>query len=204
MDPANGDLFVADGYGNKHVAIFDKTGKFLRQWGSTGTGPGPVRSGRRRSTALCWRSCLNGLALRVRSTESPHPGLRQDGKPGSGPCRIVVCRGRPRSAPRTTSCSRRSSRPTPTSTACRAEVVWTVDQRLTEIDPGLVRAPRANGWVILPRCTRWRSISKGNINTGQTIDGGRRVQKFMLRGKMQENDFGEPSMGLPHYDPQPN
>ena len=37
VDPANGDLFVADGYGNKRVAVFDKTGKFLRQWGRQGT-----------------------------------------------------------------------------------------------------------------------------------------------------------------------
>jgi DNA-binding beta-propeller fold protein YncE len=37
VDPANGDLFVADGYGNKRVAVFDKAGKFLRQWGRQGT-----------------------------------------------------------------------------------------------------------------------------------------------------------------------
>lgn len=33
VDPANGDLFVADGYGNKRVAVFDRTGKFLRSGG---------------------------------------------------------------------------------------------------------------------------------------------------------------------------
>jgi DNA-binding beta-propeller fold protein YncE len=37
VDPGNGDLFVSDGYGNKRVAVFDKTGKFLRQWGRQGT-----------------------------------------------------------------------------------------------------------------------------------------------------------------------
>ena len=37
VDPANGDVFVADGYGNKRVVVFDKTGKFLRQWGRQGT-----------------------------------------------------------------------------------------------------------------------------------------------------------------------
>jgi len=37
VDPANGDLFVSDGYGNKRVVVFDKTGKFLRQWGRQGT-----------------------------------------------------------------------------------------------------------------------------------------------------------------------
>jgi hypothetical protein len=36
---ANGDIFVSDGYGNNRVLVFDKQGKFLRQWGSLGTGP---------------------------------------------------------------------------------------------------------------------------------------------------------------------
>lgn len=37
IDPANGDIYVADGYGNRRVAVFDKTGKFLRQWGRQAT-----------------------------------------------------------------------------------------------------------------------------------------------------------------------
>ena len=37
VDPSNGDVFVADGYGNKRVVVFDKDGKFLRQWGRQGT-----------------------------------------------------------------------------------------------------------------------------------------------------------------------
>lgn len=36
VDPANGDVYVADGYGNSRVAVFDKNGKFLRQWGHQG------------------------------------------------------------------------------------------------------------------------------------------------------------------------
>src|SRR5207249_3988139 len=36
-DPGNGDIYVADGYGNRRVAVFDKTGKFLRQWGRQAT-----------------------------------------------------------------------------------------------------------------------------------------------------------------------
>ena len=33
IDPGNGDIYVADGYGNRRVAVFDRSGKFLRQWG---------------------------------------------------------------------------------------------------------------------------------------------------------------------------
>ncbi len=37
IDPSNGDIYVADGYGNKRVAVFDRQGHFLRQWGEQGT-----------------------------------------------------------------------------------------------------------------------------------------------------------------------
>jgi DNA-binding beta-propeller fold protein YncE len=37
IDPANGDVYVADGYGNRRVVVFDKNGKFLRQWGRQAT-----------------------------------------------------------------------------------------------------------------------------------------------------------------------
>jgi len=37
VDPANGDVYVADGYGNRRIAVFDRSGKFLRQWGRQGT-----------------------------------------------------------------------------------------------------------------------------------------------------------------------
>ncbi|HKA46130.1 MAG TPA: hypothetical protein VKF40_29330 [Burkholderiales bacterium] len=37
IDPLNGDVYVADGYGNRRVAVFDRNGKFLRQWGRQAT-----------------------------------------------------------------------------------------------------------------------------------------------------------------------
>lgn len=37
IDPTNGDVYVADGYGNRRVVVLDKNGKFLRQWGRQGT-----------------------------------------------------------------------------------------------------------------------------------------------------------------------
>lgn len=33
VDPTNGDIYIADGYGNHRVVVFDKNGTFLRQWG---------------------------------------------------------------------------------------------------------------------------------------------------------------------------
>jgi len=36
-DPSNGDVYFADGYGNRRVVVFDRHGKFLRQWGRQAT-----------------------------------------------------------------------------------------------------------------------------------------------------------------------
>src|SRR5579864_2483841 len=36
----DGTFFVSDGYGNTRVAKFDKDGKFIKMWGTRGTGPG--------------------------------------------------------------------------------------------------------------------------------------------------------------------
>lgn len=35
-----GDIYVADGYGNARIVQFDKNGKYLREWGELGHGPG--------------------------------------------------------------------------------------------------------------------------------------------------------------------
>ena len=40
VDPADNEVFVADGYGNRRVIVFDgATGKYLRHWGAYGKGP---------------------------------------------------------------------------------------------------------------------------------------------------------------------
>ena len=37
------EVYVADGYGNARVAVFTYDGRFLRQWGAAGAGPGQFR-----------------------------------------------------------------------------------------------------------------------------------------------------------------
>ena len=37
VDAANGDVYITDGYGNKRVVVFDKNGKYLRQFGRQAT-----------------------------------------------------------------------------------------------------------------------------------------------------------------------
>jgi DNA-binding beta-propeller fold protein YncE len=37
VDPANGDIYIADGYGNRRIVVFDRNGGYLRQWGEAAT-----------------------------------------------------------------------------------------------------------------------------------------------------------------------
>ncbi|HTC62292.1 MAG TPA: hypothetical protein VK709_05575, partial [Candidatus Saccharimonadales bacterium] len=37
VDPTNGDIYIADGYGDHRIVVFDKEGKFLRQFGEQAT-----------------------------------------------------------------------------------------------------------------------------------------------------------------------
>jgi hypothetical protein len=36
-DPENGDIYIADGYGNRRVVVFDRDGKYIRQFGRQAT-----------------------------------------------------------------------------------------------------------------------------------------------------------------------
>ena len=47
VDPADNEVFVADGYGNRRIIVFDgATGKYLRHWGAYGRRPeDPQRGG---------------------------------------------------------------------------------------------------------------------------------------------------------------
>ncbi len=53
VDPKTDELYVADGYGNKRVIVFDaETGKYKRHWGAYGHKPDDsYRSWRRRVQA---------------------------------------------------------------------------------------------------------------------------------------------------------
>lgn len=42
VDPASGDVFVADGYGNSHIHKYSADGTHLLSWGGTGDGPGQL------------------------------------------------------------------------------------------------------------------------------------------------------------------
>jgi len=37
VDPTNGEIYIADGYGNRRIVVFKRNGQYLRQWGGQGT-----------------------------------------------------------------------------------------------------------------------------------------------------------------------
>jgi DNA-binding beta-propeller fold protein YncE len=41
---SQGNIYIADGYGNSRVAKFDKTGKYVTSWGTPGSGPSQFRT----------------------------------------------------------------------------------------------------------------------------------------------------------------
>jgi DNA-binding beta-propeller fold protein YncE len=41
---SQGNTYISDGYGNSRVAKFDKSGKFVMDWGTPGSGPGQFRT----------------------------------------------------------------------------------------------------------------------------------------------------------------
>ena len=47
---AQGDIFIADGFGNARIAKFDKNGKYIKSWGSRGSEPGQFNNPRSLAT----------------------------------------------------------------------------------------------------------------------------------------------------------
>lgn len=61
VDPAANELYVADGYGNHRVIVFDATtGAYKRHWGANGRPPGDPSATQFR-TAHCVRVAVDGL-----------------------------------------------------------------------------------------------------------------------------------------------
>lgn len=95
INPANGDIYVVDGYGLNYVTQYDKGGKLIRFWGGKGDGNGTF-------------DCCHGIVVDRRRADAPtliitdrrHNALKRftlDGKyvatialPGSYICRPVI------------------------------------------------------------------------------------------------------------------
>lgn len=58
VNPANGDIYVADGYGKNFIIQYDYTGKYIRHFGGTGDTPDTFR-------------CCHGIAVDERDPTNP-------------------------------------------------------------------------------------------------------------------------------------
>lgn len=95
INPANGDIYVADGYGLNYITQYDSKGKYIRHWGGKGMADGQF-------------DCCHGILVDTRNKANPtllitdrrHNCLKRftlDGKylstialPGSYICRPVL------------------------------------------------------------------------------------------------------------------
>lgn len=212
VDPANDDIYIADGYGNHRVVVFDAKGRFLRQWGSAGTGPSefsPTGGGHPHCVVLgddglvyvCDRgndrvevfdkmgALQSIIPLKPGTAFSSAP----DGKPGHqwiGSALDVAF------SP--------SGQRLMFDVDTGNDTLWILDHTRPrgEVAPILggfgSQGHNAGNFTLLHMIA---VDSKGNLYTSETIDG-RRVQKFVPAGELAV-DRTRPLLGSPHYDPVP-
>ena len=178
-DPVTGErgsVYIADGYGNHRVVVFDARGKFLRQWGSSGNGQGQFVA-----------------------TGGGHPHCVVLGKDGTvyacdrGQNRIhaydrmgVLKRTIPVDPPDQMKATSRADDLVLSPDEAYMYVVdlgsdrvWILDRASGALLGGIGRAGHMAGEFVFPHTVA--TDSKGNLYVAETV-GGRRNQKFLKVG----------------------
>jgi sugar lactone lactonase YvrE len=209
VDPKNGDVYIADGYGNHRVVVFDKTGKFLRQWGSAGTGPGQfapnggghphcIVMGNDGRLYVCDRGndrieVFDKLGNLVDNI-LVKPGTGFDPAPDGTPGRLAI--GSDLDVAFSPDRAQKYMYDADTGN----EVLWIFDHAARKILGGFGSAGHNAGNFTLLHMLA--TDSKGNLYTSETVDG-RRLQKFTPHGFVEKDDLTT-YMGSPHYEPFPD
>jgi hypothetical protein len=214
VDPLNGDVYIADGYGNHRVVVFNTNGQYLRQWGSAGTAPGQfsLQGG---GHPHCVVFSKEGLLYvcdrgndriqvfdkmgRLQEIIPIKPGTgRVPGPDGSPP------RNSPGSALDVAFSTDRDQRYI-LDVDTGNEVLWFLDRQVGRGEvPQILggfgsQGHNAGNFTLLHMIAL---DSKGNLYTSETVDG-RRLQKFVPRGKVSPRKT-DTYMGSPHYEPFPH
>src|SRR5213592_4131336 len=97
VDPATGELFVADGYKNHRVIVFDaQTGAYKRHWGANGRPPGDASVKSFGNPVHCVRLARDGLLYVCDRSNNRIQVFRRDGtfsrSSGSRPRRAAAAR----------------------------------------------------------------------------------------------------------------
>ncbi len=199
VDPANGDIYIADGYGNHRVVVFaSDCHTYLRQWGNAGLGPGqfqPADGGHPHCVVLSRTgllyTCDRG-SDRIQVFEKNPSNCT--GSPPNRVCQplriISVVPGRGQNTAGSAwdvSFSKDRDQTFMFDVDGGDEVLWIFDRAAGRILAGFGRPGHAAG-----EFTFLHSIvvdSQSNMFLGETI-GGRRVQKFVPVGDDGGDDGG--------------
>jgi DNA-binding beta-propeller fold protein YncE len=204
VDPSNGDIYIADGYGNHRVVVFNKAGVYLRQWGSAGTAPGqfsPTGGGH----PHCVRLDNGGRVYACDRANDRVQVFSKLGvlervipiKPGTGqqPAGIGSAWDVDFSADRDQTFLYDSDGGN--------EVLWELDRRAALAgDSNAILVGFGRPGHMAGDFTFLHSVavdSRDNMFIGETI-GGRRVQKFVRVGDLAKAT--DMYKGSPHYDPR--
>ncbi len=178
LDPAANELYVADGYGNHRVIVFDATtGAYKRHWGANGRPPGEAGVKQFRNPVHCVRISTDGLVYVCDRVNNRIQVFRKD---GTFVQEITLA-----------------------TTTLGAGSVWDLDFSKDPAQSYLYVADGENNHVwVLARATgkvlsrvgrsgryagqlHWvhnmAVDSRGNIFTAE-VDNGKRVQKFIYQG----------------------
>jgi DNA-binding beta-propeller fold protein YncE len=218
VDPTNGDIYIADGYGNHRVVVFDSKGMYLRQWGSVGDGPGQFAAGDG-GHPHCVVLGNDGLVYACDRGQDRIQVFDKSGKlvkiipviPGTGTPGLGTA-----GSAWDVDFSADKKQELMFETDGGNEVLWIFDRIAALAGSATTAMPgqgilagfgrpghQAGEFTFLHTVT---ADSKNNLYVGETV-GGRRIQKFIRRGQVPDSDLevfvpaGNPSELLPHYDP---
>jgi hypothetical protein len=206
-DPLNGQrgsVYIADGYGNHRVAVFDKNGTFLRQMGGVGTGLGQFASGDG-GHPHCVGLGKDGLVYACDRGNDRINVFRKDGTPLYNIPVIpgTAAIGTAGSAWDVDFSSDKNQTYMYESDGGN-EVMWIFDHAARTILSGFGRPGHGAGEFTFLHMMA--VDSRGSLYVGETI-GGRRIQKFVRDGNVPDDQFdvvspaAQPNRFLLHYDP---
>jgi DNA-binding beta-propeller fold protein YncE len=185
VDPHNGDVYIADGYGNHRIVVFDRDGNYLRHWGGAGSDPGQFFAGDG-GHPHCVVMSRQGL---IYACDRGNDRIQVFDKFGKLQRIIPV-------VPGTNALGTAGSAWDVDFSPDRAqtfmyesdggnEVMWIFDHAAGKILSGFGRPGHMAGEFTF---LHMMAIdSRGNLYVGETV-GGRRVQKFVKRDSDRDDD----------------
>jgi len=178
VDPANGDVYITDGYGSRRVVVFDRNGNYLRQFGRQATkaeseaGMGGAFLG----IVHCLVLANDGL-LYVADRDGKR--IQVFDKMGNFKKNIFIKRRRAdlpgNGSPWWILFSRDKAQKYMYVADGLNEVIWTLDRESGQTLSGFGRLGHMAGEFTFLHTIAMNS--KGDLFIGETV-GGRRVQKF--------------------------